>query len=59
MTILVLVVVCVSLAWVVDKNQTALANMHPMIVRINDVVMRKRSTTGTFSIAPSGRTSIT
>jgi len=36
-TILVLAVVCVSLAGLAYKSQTALANMHPMIVRINDV----------------------
>ena len=36
-TILVLAVVCVSLAGLTYKSQTALANMHPMIVRINDV----------------------
>ena len=36
-TILVLAAVCVSLAGLTYKSQTALANMHPMIVRINDV----------------------
>src|SRR5712691_9365697 len=36
-TILVLAVACVSLAGLTYKSQTALANMHPMIVRINDV----------------------
>src|SRR5881227_3334849 len=36
-TILVLAGVCVSLAALTYKSQTALANMHPMIVRINDV----------------------
>src|SRR6202795_4056498 len=36
-TILVLVAVCISLAGLNYKSQTALANMHPMIVRINDV----------------------
>src|ERR1700683_1965322 len=36
-TILVLAGVCVSLAALTFKSQTALANMHPMIVRINDV----------------------
>jgi len=36
-TILVLAGVCVSLVVLIDKSQTTLANMHPMIVRINDV----------------------
>ncbi len=36
-TILVLAGACVSLAVVTYKSQTALANMHPLIVRINDV----------------------
>src|SRR5436190_4156990 len=36
-TILVLCVVCLSLSALVYKSQTALAKMHPMIVRINDV----------------------
>src|SRR5258708_2608169 len=36
-TILVLAAVCLSLAGLTYKSQTALANMHPMIVRINDV----------------------
>src|SRR5580704_4926708 len=36
-TILVLAVVCASLAGLAYRSQTALANMHPMIVRINDV----------------------
>jgi len=36
-TILVLAGVCVGLAVLIYKSQTALANMHPMIVRINDV----------------------
>ena len=36
-TILALVVVCLVLAALTFKSQKALANMHPMIVRINDV----------------------
>ena len=36
-TILVLCLVCVSLSALVYKSQKALASMHPMIVRINDV----------------------
>ena len=36
-TILVLTAVCISLAGLSYKSQTALANIHPMIVRINDV----------------------
>jgi type IV secretory pathway TrbF-like protein len=36
-SILVLAAVCISLAGLIYKSQTALANMHPMIVRINDV----------------------
>ena len=36
-TILVLAVACLALAALLYKSQTALANMHPMIVRINDV----------------------
>src|ERR1700731_5187723 len=36
-TILVLAAVCVSLAGLTYKSHTALANMHPLIVRINDV----------------------
>src|SRR5258708_31620483 len=36
-TILVVAVVCDSLAGLTYKSQTALATMHPMIVRINDV----------------------
>lgn len=36
-TILCLVVVCLTLAALVFKSQKALASMHPMIVRINDV----------------------
>jgi type IV secretion system protein VirB5 len=37
MTILVLAFVCLALAILTFKSQQALANMHPMIVRINDV----------------------
>ena len=36
-TILVLAAVCLALAALTFKSQMALANMHPMIVRINDV----------------------
>jgi type IV secretory pathway TrbF-like protein len=36
-TILVLAAVCLTLAALVFESQRALANMHPMIVRINDV----------------------
>ena len=36
-TILVLAAVCLSLAALAFKSQKALAEMHPMIVRINDV----------------------
>jgi len=36
-TILALVIVCLALAALTFKSQKALANMHPMIVRINDV----------------------
>src|SRR5258705_13775547 len=36
-TILVLAAVCASLAGLTYKSQMALASMHPMIVRINDV----------------------
>lgn len=36
-TLLVLCVVCLALAALAFKSQRALANMHPMIVRINDV----------------------
>ncbi len=36
-TILVLAVVCLMLGALVYKSQKALADMHPMIVRINDV----------------------
>src|ERR1700719_2768169 len=36
-TILVLAAVCISLAALTFKSQQALANMHPLIVRINDV----------------------
>jgi type IV secretion system protein VirB5 len=36
-TILVLAMVSLALAALVFKTQTAIANMHPMIVRINDV----------------------
>jgi type IV secretion system protein VirB5 len=36
-TILALIVVCLALAALVFRSQTALASMHPMIVRINDV----------------------
>ncbi len=36
-TILVLCVVCLSLSALVYKSQKALASIHPMIVRINDV----------------------
>src|SRR5260370_12531586 len=36
-TILVLCVVCLSMSALVYKSQKALASMHPMIVRINDV----------------------
>jgi type IV secretory pathway TrbF-like protein len=36
-TILVLAVVCLTLAALVFESQRALANMHPMIIRINDV----------------------
>ncbi len=36
-TILVLAVVCLALAALVFKSQKALADMHPLIVRINDV----------------------
>ncbi len=37
LTILCLVVVCLTLTALVFKSQKALASMHPMIVRINDV----------------------
>jgi hypothetical protein len=40
-TILVLATVCLALAALVFRSQRALANMHPLIVRINEV--------GTFS----------
>src|SRR6202044_1086161 len=36
-TILVLAVVCLTLAALTFESQKALANMHPMVVRINDV----------------------
>lgn len=36
-TILVLAVVCVALAGLTYKSQRALANMHPLIIRVNDV----------------------
>src|ERR1700685_2688124 len=36
-TILVLTAICLALAALTYKSQNALANMHPMIVRINDV----------------------
>jgi type IV secretory pathway TrbF-like protein len=36
-TILVLAAVCLALAALVFRSQKALANMHPLIVRINDV----------------------
>src|SRR5260370_5896312 len=36
-TILALCIVCLSLSALVYKSQKALASMHPMIVRINDV----------------------
>jgi type IV secretory pathway TrbF-like protein len=36
-TILVLAVICLTLAALTFESQRALANMHPMIVRINDV----------------------
>ena len=36
-TILVLAAVCITLAGLTYKSQTALAGMHPMIVRVNDV----------------------
>src|ERR1700749_3347130 len=36
-TILVLAVVCLTLAALTFESQKSLANMHPMIVRINDV----------------------
>src|ERR1700735_3561832 len=36
-TILVLAAACVGLAALAFKSQTALANVHPMIVRVNDV----------------------
>jgi type IV secretory pathway TrbF-like protein len=36
-TVLVLAVICLALAFLVFKSQAALAAMHPMIVRINDV----------------------
>ena len=36
-TILALAVVCVALAGLLFRSQKALANLHPMIVRINDV----------------------
>ena len=36
-TVLVLAGVCIALLALTFKSQQALANMHPMIVRINDV----------------------
>ena len=36
-TILVLAIVSLALAALLYKSQTVLANMHPMVVRINDV----------------------
>ncbi len=35
--IMVLAAVCLALAALLFKSQTALVNMHPMIARINDV----------------------
>lgn len=36
-TILVLAVVCLALAGLTYRSQRALANMHPLIIRVNDV----------------------
>ena len=36
-TVLVLAVVCLALAALAFKSQRAIANIHPLIVRINDV----------------------
>jgi len=53
-TILVLAVVCVSLAGLAYKSQTALANMHPMIVRINDVGHAEAIDYRKLSVSPPG-----
>jgi type IV secretory pathway TrbF-like protein len=50
-TILVLCAVCLALAALAYKSQQALANMHPMIVRINDVGRAKPSTIATSNTA--------
>jgi type IV secretion system protein VirB5 len=54
-TFLVLAVVCLALAALLFKSQKVLADMHPLIVRINDVAAQKRSTTATFSTGPRKR----
>ena len=59
-TILVLAVVCLTLAALTFESQKSLANMHPMIVRINDVGRQKRSTIATFNtVLKKQKTSIT
>ena len=50
-TVLVLATVCFALAALAFKSQKALADMHPMIVRINDVDTPKPSTIATSSTA--------
>jgi len=49
----VLAGVCVSLAGLTYKSQTALANMHPLIVRINDVATRSNRLSE-LSVSPAG-----
>src|ERR1700683_4289006 len=51
-TILVLAGVCVSLVVLIYKSQTTLANMHPMIVRINDVGHAEAIDYRTFQYRP-------
>src|ERR1700726_1369694 len=51
-TILVLAVVCLALAGLTYKSQAALASMHPMIIRINDVGRAEAIDYGNFQYRP-------
>ncbi len=53
-TILVLVVVCLALAALLFKSQKALADMHPLIVRINDVGRAEAIDYRNFQYRPQG-----
>jgi type IV secretion system protein VirB5 len=53
-TVLALCAICVALAALVYRSQNALAAMHPMIVRINDVGRAEAIDYRNFQYRPPG-----